>query len=178
MTLNVRLVRDVTAEELQRIMEDNLTSIAGADFELWETLPRLGERCLIVESPQKELLVISFDARDATRALLEGLNSMEQLNHDLAGLFLVDYVKPSRLIVLAPETPPGARTLQDSGLLESKTFRVIEVNGERALLVEDDRAERSASLKATPIGLEPKPSDDATVEPLSSEEDRFFKQIS
>ena len=32
---------------------------------------------------------------------------MEKLNHELASLFLVDYVRPSRLVVLAPEPPPG-----------------------------------------------------------------------
>ena len=174
MTLNVRIVRDVAAEELSRLVEDSVHSIAGSDFELWETLPRLGDRSLIVQDGDDELSIITFDVSDGNRALLAGLECMEKLNHELAGTFLVDYMKPSRLIVLAPTMPPGAKVLEGCGV-DARSFKVVEANGERGLLFEEDGADAGRSARATPIDLDSKRGDDADA--LSSEEDRFFQQL-
>ncbi len=177
MTLQLRTIKDITPEDLQGLVEDSIHSIAGEDNELWETLPRLGPRCLIVQGPNEELSVISFHATDASRALLEGLNCMEQLNHRLAPLFLVDYVKPSRLIVLAPESPPGVETLLGCGFVESKTFRVIEANGERGLLFEGAEQAQRASVTAARFGAARSTDDDSNVATLSSDEEQFFEQL-
>ena len=177
MTLKLRIVGDISPEELQGLVEESIHTVAGEDNELWETLPRLGERCLIVQSPNEELTVVSFDATNANRALVEGLTCMEQLNHRLAPLFLVDYVKPSRLIVLAPEPPPGVETLRACGFVESKTFKVIEANGERGLLFEGTDQGYRASVTAPRFGTERGRADETNVTTLSGEEEQFFEQL-
>ncbi len=176
MTLNLRIIGDISSDELQELVEDSLHTVAGEDNELWETLPRLGEHCLIVQNPKEELTVISFDATDATQALMQGLSCMEKLNHELAPLFLVDYIRPSRLIVLAPEPPPGVETLRGCGLVESKTFKVIEANGERGLLFEGVQA-RSAKVTVPSFGKDRDESDESDVTTLSTEEEQFFEQL-
>ncbi len=177
MTLKLRIVGDISSEELQGLVEDSLHTVAGEEHELWETLPRMGERCLIVQSPSDELTVISFDAANATRALMEGLTCMENLNHRLASLFLVDYVKPSRLIVLAPESPPGMEALRGCGFVESKTFKVVEANGERGLLFEDTAQSVRAPVAAPHFGADRDRSDESNVTELSTEEEQFFEQL-
>ncbi len=177
MTLKLRIVGDVSAEELQGLVEESLHDIAGEDHELWETLPRMGEHCLIVQNPNEDLAVVSFHAANATRALMEGLSCMEQLNHKLAPLFLVDYVKPSRLIVLAPEPPPGVETLLACGFVESKTFKVIEANGERGLLFETEGKAHRVSVTAARFGADRDRADESNVTALSTEEEQFFDQL-
>ncbi len=177
MTLKLRIVRDIGSEELHGLVEDSIHTVAGDEHELWETLPRLGECCLIVQSASEELTVISFDPANATRALMEGLTCMENLNHRLASLFLVDYVKPSRLIVLAPESPPGMEALRGCGFVESKRFKVVEANGERGLLFEDDAQADRASVAAPRFGTDRERSDESNVTELSNEEEQFFEQL-
>ena len=177
MTLNLRIIGDISSSELQEMVEDSLHSVAGEDNELWETLPRLGEHCLIVQNPKEELTVISFDATDATQALMQGLSCMEKLNHDLAPLFLADYVRPSRLVVIAPEPPPGMETLPGCGLVESKTFKVIEANGERGLLFEGAEQAHSASVATPRFGKDSDQSEESNEASLSSEEEQFFEQL-
>ena len=177
MTLNLRIIGDISSDELQELVEDSLHAVAGEDNELWETLPRLGEHCLIVQNSKEELTLISFDATDAAQALVRGLNCMEKLNHELAPLFLVDYVRPSRLVVLAPEPPPGVETLRGCGLVESKTFKVIEANGERGLLFEGVEQARSATVTVPRFGKDSSHTEETDVATLSTEEEQFFEQL-
>ena len=137
MTLQIRTITDVSSEELYKVIVDSLDALIGEGSALWENVPRFGEHCLVAVDQARELIVIGFHPSEPWRALMAGLTSMDQLNDKLAALLIKDYRKPARLIILSPERPPGAETLAECGSVTLRNFKIIEVNGERGLFLEE-----------------------------------------
>ena len=136
MSLAIRLATSVSPQRLRDLVVDNLTQMLGEGTRPWDDMPGMDDGCLGAVDAHNELVLVSFDGEDASRALLNGLTCMEALSSELATQLLSPYRKPARLLVLAPTPPPGASLLQGSGALEWMTFQVLSVNGEFGLLLE------------------------------------------
>lgn len=149
MPLSIRLATSVSPQRLRDLVVDNLAQLLGEGARPWDDMPSLHDGCLGAVDVRNELVLVSFDAEDASRALLSGLGCMEALSSDLAARLLSPYRKPGRLLVLAPTPPPGAGLFEGSGVLEWMTFRVLSVNGEFGLLLEP-AAPRQRALWAPP----------------------------
>ena len=136
MPLSIRLATNVSPQRLRDLVVENLTPLLGEGTRVWDDMPNLHDCCIGVLDARNDLVLISFDGDDASRALVNGLSSMEALGSDLAARLLSPYRKPSRLLVLTPVPPPGAGVLEASGFIDWATFRVLSVNGEFGLLLE------------------------------------------
>ena len=136
MPLSIRLASNVSPQRLRHLIVENLSALLGEGARVWDEVPSLHDCCFGVLDTRNDLILVSFDAEDPTRALLNGLTSMEALASDLAARLLTPYRKPSRLLVVAPAPPPGASVLEASGFIDWATFRVLSVNGEFGLLLE------------------------------------------
>jgi hypothetical protein len=168
MPLAIRLATHVSPQRLRDLIMDNLDALVGEGARAWDDMPALDDCCLGVLDAQNELTLVSFDPADPTRALTNGLGRMDELGSDLAARLLSPYRPPARLLVLAPEPPPGASALARSGFVDWATFRVLNVNGEFGLLLESGARERQPAS--------PRPGEDAEAA-LTGEERRFFQAI-
>jgi len=168
MPLAIRLATHVSPQRLRDLILDNLDALVGEGARVWEEMPALDDGCIGVMSAQNELILVSFDPADPIRALTNGLGRMDELGSDLAARLLRPYHPPSRLLVLAPEPPPGAAALVRSGFVDWATFRVLNVNGEFGLLLE-----ASGRKPAAPAAEGGEVAEGAA----GGEERRFFKAV-
>lgn len=176
MSLKIRTATDVAPEQLRNLVTDNLATLLGDGARLWKELAGLGDHCLLAIDPADELTVISFHAEEPAQALLAGLTCMDQLRSHLAALFLRDYRKPSRLLVLTPGTLPGAETLRQCGEVQSRSFQILSVNDELGLFLESSgREPDKPALAFQPEARSTKSEAKGPV--LSPEEEEFFGQM-
>ena len=173
MTLQIRTITDVSSEELYTIIVDSLDALVGEGCELWGTVARVGEHCIVAVDSAQELTLIGFHPSEPWRALMAGLSSMDQLNNELAALLIRDYRKPEKLIVLCPAEPPGAETLAQCARVSLRTFKVIEVNGERGLFLEKP-LESTAGETAPNLETRPRKAGESG---LTREEEDFFASV-
>lgn len=173
MTLHIRTITDVSSEELYTIIIDSLGELVGEGGEPWGTVPCIGEHCVVAVDRAGELTLIGFHPSEPWRALMAGLSSMDQLNNKLAAMLIKDYRKPARLIILSPAKPPGSETLAQFGLVTLRNFKVVEVNGERGLFLEEPL---ETSTGATDTSVEPR-SGKAGEPGLTREEEDFFASV-
>jgi hypothetical protein len=142
MPLAIRLATHVSPQRLRDLILDNLDALVGEGARAWDEMPALDDGCLGVMDAQNELILVSFDPADPHRALTNGLGRLDELGSDLAARLLRPYHPPSRLLVLAPQPPPGAAALARTGFVDWATFRVLNVNGEFGLLLESSGRQR------------------------------------
>ncbi len=173
MTLHIRTITDISSEELYAIIVDSLDMLIGEGGELWGTLPRVGEHCIVAVDSARELTLIGFHPSDSWHALRAGLTSMDQLNNELAALLIKDYRKPEKLIILSPADPPGAGTLTGCAPVTLRSFKVIEVNGERGLFLEE-ALETTTNETAANVETRPPKSGESG---LTREEEDFFASV-
>ncbi len=174
MTLQIRTITDISSEELYTIIVDSLDVLVGEGGELWGTVPRVGEHCIVAVDAARELTLIGFHPSDPWRALRAGLSCMDQLNNELAALLIRDYRKPGKLIVLSPEDPPGAGMLAQCAPVDLRSFKVIEVNGERGLFLDEPLETTTAREPAADVDTRPAKAGESG---LTREEEDFFASV-
>lgn len=179
-------------EELRTLLLDAADQLAGDNARVLEPrLPWDGHPILLVDAAQHPVLV-SFDSANPQAALLNGLNSVEMLTTALPWINRVydalgEKQLAPRLVVVSHEPPPGAATILDSCRdLRLLRFRVLRVNGETGLLLEDTRvtAPQTSTADTTPAPAPAAPVVRPVTEPagdtlpsLSTDEDNYFQQL-
>ena len=176
MSLKISTATDVAPEQLRNLVTDNLVTLLGDGARPWKEMAGLGDHCLLATDSADELTLISFHPEEPGQALLAGLSWMDQLRSNLAALFLRDYRKPSRLLVLTPGTLPGAETLRQCGEVQSLSFQVLSVNDELGLFLQPTgRKPEKPTFSFQP---DARSTDSEAKEPvLSAEEEEFFGQM-
>lgn len=183
--MNVRL-RDLTLttdEILRELIAESLPQVLGEGCRLIsDDLPFEGRHLLCLDAAGRPALV-TWDGRDAGRALLAGLAVIDGLSANRGLLYrlfpALFHGQPHgtalrsedlRLVVLAPRALPGAAYLQQAfPALSARSFRIVEVDERLGLL-----------LEPPPAGTETPPASpfraDAPEEPLlSGPEAHFFE---
>ena len=183
----------LTADEiLYKLVRDSLPNILGSSHEvIASNLPFEGNHILALDATQQPALV-SYDGRDGGRALLTGLGVLEGLTENQAilcrlypGLFnengsdgLTFGIEDVRLITLSPTPPPGGVHLQRAlPFLCPYTFRLLEVDGEIALLLEAPLPwAETAGTRGETAPAAPRATFRTGATALSAEEERYFAE--
>ena len=172
MTLQIHTVSEIDSSDLRSLVLDNLTALLGEGAQLVENMPQIDDCCLATSDTHDGPVLLSFDAVDPQRALLNGLVRLDQLGDEMAALFLQDYHPPTELLVLAPGAPPGLTLFGGPCPVSWRCIQVLSVNGEFGMMITPVIEETTA---AGPSPLELRPT---IVKPvLSSEEEQHFSQL-
>jgi hypothetical protein len=184
----------LTADEiLDKLVRDSLPNILGSPHKvIASNLPFEGNHILTLDAAQRPALV-SYDGRDGGRALLTGLGVLEGLTENQAilcrrlypGLFTKSGsdgpmfgIEDVRLITLSPTPPPGGAHLQRAlPSLYPYTFRLLEVDGEIALLLEAPLPwAETAGTRGETAPAAPRATFRTGATALSAEEERYFAE--
>lgn len=176
MSLLIQPVAEIDPRDLRTLVLDNLGTLLGDGSKPVDSLPDADECCLTATDPDGDPLLLSFDAQDPQRALLDGLCRMDLLDSDVATLFVHDYRPPARLLVLAPEPPPGMSLFDGRCAIGWQRLQVVSVNGELGILL-DTQAEEAATLPANveTIPFESRSDDEEAT--LNEAEEEHFNQL-
>lgn len=153
---------------------ETLPGLIGDHHLLDDAFPVPGDVLLALDAARRPTLV-SMGA-DPAAVLLAGLRAADMVAQQEPWLYrlypaLREAVLPARLIALAPQSPPGARTwLAALADVMIYTFRVVQVKGEYGLLLDKIRVAANHERRAAPVALKPSPP--AGV--LSEDEAAFF----
>ncbi len=195
MKLHIQAVEDYDRETLRTLLIDAADELVGPGSSVLEPmLPWDGHPILLVDAECRPVLV-SFDRDNSQAALLSGLRASDQLTLALPWVnqvyaALKQQQQPPRLIVVSAEPPPGNRAvLTDSQTITLLTCRVLRVNEDTGVLLEQvDREPRPAEVatatprqpQLVPVALAsraPEPTADQDLAPLSEQETAYFQQL-
>lgn len=178
-------------EELRALLLDAAEELAGPGAGVLEPrLPWDGHPILLVDAEQRPVLV-SFDNLNAQASLLSGLNATEMLSTALPWLnriyeALGEKQLAPKLVVVSRDAPPGSDpVLNQCACLRLFQFRALRVNGETGLLLEPLQATAAAVTPTASAAqpqpriqpVDPLPSHEQSLPPLSGEEDAYFQQL-
>ncbi len=172
-------------EQLRTLLIDAAQQLIGTGSSVLEPrLPWDGQPILLADATLHPVL-ISFDAEHSEPALLNGLRGVEQLSNALAWVNQVYDTLQQRqlapkLVVVSKEFPPGAQaTLGRCAELSLFRYRLLKVDGENAVWLENIRAALGEPRAApeTPAELAPQGASDDILPPLSEAESAYFKQL-
>jgi hypothetical protein len=143
MSSRIRAIPETSVHDLRQLVVDSIDQIVAAPQLLDAELPWEGGPLLVIDARQQPVL-ISFDVRDACRALFNGLAALDafESSHALLVRLLPELTDPSitgtpRLVVLVTEAPPALTFLaRMMPQLEVLTFRVLEINHQTGLFIE------------------------------------------
>jgi hypothetical protein len=172
MTLQIHAVTEIESSDLRSLVVDNLGALLGEGARLVENMPQIDGCCLATSDTHDGMVLISFDAVDPQRALLNGLARVDQLRSEMATLFLQDYQPPAALLVLSPEAPPGLTLFGKLCPVNWRSIQVLSVDGEFGMMIAPAVEETAA---AAPIPLECRPTIVESV--LNPEEEQHFSQL-
>lgn len=177
----------LTSEQILReLIVDALPQVLGEESSVVsDDLPFEGRHLLCLDANRRPALV-SFDARDGGRALLAGLLAVERLG-DNRGLLYRLYPAlfqgdggtladgDLRLVLLAPEAPPGMGYLARAfPALSVYTFRVLDIGGEIGLLIDPVASGQRADKRMPATQTAPFRCGLDAGQQLSAEEERYF----
>jgi hypothetical protein len=171
MTLQIHTVAEIDSSDLRNLVVDNLGALLGEGARLVENMPQIDDCCIATSDAYEGPMLLSFDAVDPQRALLTGLARMDQLNSEMAPLFLQEYHPPTGLLVLAPAAPPGLSLFRSSSI-SWQHIQVLSVNGEFGMVITPIDKKTTA---AEPIPLERRPT--IVESELNPEEEQHFSQL-
>jgi len=191
-------------EELRTLLIDAAEQLLGAGSTLLEAkLPWDGHPLLFADAETHPVLV-SFDPEQSQSALLNGLQTSEQLSNALPWVNQVydalgNRQLSVRLVVISRNYPPGSQTiLANCPQLTLYRYRTLSINGETGLWLErlgpgeqisHAPAEHAIPRIVTDTRAEPgEPEAETETErhatttahdlpPLSKEESSFFQQL-
>jgi hypothetical protein len=192
MSVRLRTIALTSDEILQELITDSLPHILGESCEvITHELPFEGHHILCLDAEQHPTLV-AYDGRDGGRALLAGLAVIDGLCDNRGMLYrlypalfrghahhsgAIFRSEELRLVILAPRALPGVAYLKHAfPALTTRTFRILEVDGNIGLLIEapqhgtgDIPADTGVPAPAAPFrsGI----AEDTT---LSAQEERYF----
>lgn len=193
MSIQIHAVPLAAAQDLRQLVINALEQFVEKPQLLDVELPWEGGPLLVIDAMQQPVL-ISFDARDATRAVLNGLAALEKFESNFALLARLHpklteppAASAPRLVILAHEQTPSLRNLGRSmPHAEIFTFRVFQVNGQTGLFIE--QVSRRSPLAYRPAsdgmrekdwlgsGAESSASAPAETE-LSAHEESYFRTL-
>jgi len=198
MKLCIERTESCDHEELRTLIIDAAEQLMGSGNTLLEAkLPWDGHPVLFADANGHPVL-ISFDSEQSQAALLNGLQTSEQLSNALPWVNQVyealgNQQLPVRLIVVSQSYPPGSETiLANCPQLTLYRFRTLNINGETGLWLEQpgnqpgNTVTNSAKPQVFPATTapEPEPEPDSPqvtsgneLPPLSEEESAFFQQL-
>jgi hypothetical protein len=172
MTLQIHVVTEIDSSDLRTVVVDNLGALLGEGGRLVENMPQIDGCCLATSDRYDGPVLLSFDAVDSQRALLNGLTWMDRLGSEMVTLFLQDYLPPTALLVLAPAAPPGLRLFSGPCPVSWRRIQLLSVNGELGMVVAS-ASEETATVEPHHLGHRP-----TIVEAvLNPEEERHFSQL-
>jgi hypothetical protein len=139
--LNIRPEPLPEGDRLRDLVLGSLESLLGSTTVLARSAPLEGEPALVLDG-QGELVVVTFDATDGSRALLAGLKALEGLTAAAPWMVrtLPDWPESAapdaaRLLVLAPAAPPGLARLGAPERVAAAEVRAVRVGEEVGLLI-------------------------------------------
>lgn len=194
MSIQIHAVPLSAAHDLRQLVVNALGQIIEAPQLLDTELPWEGGPLLAIDARQQPVLV-SFDAREATHAVFNGLAALDKFesNHALLARLHPKLMEPSimstpRLVILVGEQTAPIRNLGRSmPHAELMTFRVFQVNGQTGLFVEpliqrdtSTRYRRSTEEReASVFKFEPEPAVQVTQTEaeLSEQEEAYFRSL-
>jgi hypothetical protein len=172
MTLQIHVVTEIDSSDLRSLVVDNLGALLGEGGRLVENMPQIDGCCLAISDRHDGPVLLSFDAIDSQRALLNGLTWMDRLGSDMVTLFLQDYHLPTGLLVLTPAAPPGLTLFSGPCPVSWRRIQLLSVNGELGIVIAP-AAEETAAVEPHHLGCRP-----TIVESvLNPEEERHFSQL-
>jgi len=185
-------------EELRTLLIDAAEQLLGSGSTLLEAkLPWDGNPILFVDADGHPVL-ISFDPEQSQSALLNGLQTSEQLSSALLWVnqvyeALENRQLPVRLIIVSRDYPPGSQAiLSGCPQLALYRYRTLSINGETGIWLEQlnnpvegapmtgpaPRVVADDRPGATTHPAEPQQaSSDIELPSLSDEEASFFQQL-
>ncbi len=193
MSIQIRAVPLSAAHELRQLVINALGQIVEAPQLLDTELPWEGGPLLVIDAKQQPVL-ISFDEREPTRAVFNGLAALDKFesNYALLARLHPKLGEPSiastpRLVILVGEQTASIRNLGRSmPHAELLAFRVFQVNGQTGLFIEPlatgasqtryriPTEEREANL----FKFEPERSHETQRETeLSAQEETYFRSL-
>jgi hypothetical protein len=197
MSIQIHAVPLSAAHDLRQLVVNALGQIVEAPQLLDTELPWEGGPLLAIDARQQPVL-ISFDLRDATRAVFNGLAAVDKFDSNRALLARLHpklaepaVMRTSRLIILVGENTASIRNLaQSMPHAELLRFRVFQVHGQTGLFIEPlitrsspARHERSADEReASRFRFQPEP-EPVTVSAasqeaeLSDQEETYFRSL-
>ena len=188
MTLTIETAKTPDREQLRRLLLDATEQLIGTGNNILEPrLPWDGQPMLLADADLHPVLV-SFEPDHSEAALLNGLRGVEQLCNALPWInqvyaTLQQQQRPPRLVVVAPEFPPGAvAVLRACPELSLYRYRLLSVNGEIALWLErlDPTPAALPAQEASPqqtTGALPQQASNDILPPLSEAENAYFQQL-
>jgi len=198
MRLCIETAESCDREELRTLLIDAAEQLLGTGHTLLEAkLPWDGHPVLFANNDGHPVL-ISFDPEQSQSALLNGLQTSEQLSDALPWVNQVyealgNQQLPVLLIVVSHSYPPGSQAILAScAQMELYRYRTLSINGETGLWLErlgdqcsdtptTDAKPRTLSDSISPVAAhtpEPPPVTSGNeLPPLSDEESAFFQQL-
>lgn len=188
MKLKIETAQNCDREQLRDLLLGASEQLVGAGSQVLE--PRLrweGQPILLADAGLHPVL-ISFDPDSSETALLNGLSGVERLLSALPWInqvyeALQQQQRSARLVVVAPDFPPGASAvLHGCTELSLFRYRALSVNGESGVWLEqlNTVVHSSAAPQAAPQidtdTLPPQASNDI-LPPLSDAESAYFQQL-
>ncbi|WJW75984.1 hypothetical protein QVG61_02520 [Thiohalobacter sp. IOR34] len=167
MSHEIRPIEQLEPARLGQLLTENLQRLFGNDARI-QPMPTLDtEQCLLIECGRGQCLAC-FDLQDANRALLNGLIALDQVARETG-----DDSTPPRLLILSPEPPAGNCLLSQLRGFEWRSCRLLEVDGEPALLIEPAAVPMVTAGPASPC----QHPGEKNGEGLSPEESAFFDHL-
>lgn len=193
MSIQIHAVPLAAAHDLRQLVINALGQFIDGPALMDAELPWEGGPLLAMDARQQPIL-ISFDARDATRAVFNGLAALDKFesNHALLARLHPKLAEPSvastpRLVILVGEQTPSLRHLGRSmPHAEMLVFRVFQVNGQTGLFIEPLSAQgavarhgpAAAAYDVSGFRFEPEPASAAAAEAeLTAQEEAYFRTL-
>jgi len=199
MKLCIETAESCDQEELRTLLIDAAEQLLGTGSTLLEAkLPWDGHPVLFADADGHPVL-ISFDPEQSQPALLNGLQTSEQLSNALPWVNQVYEALGNRqlsvrLIVVSRDYPPGSETILAScPQLAIYRYRTLSINGETGLWLErlGGLSENTPSTDVKPRVVPDSAPEPAThtpeeppqlasgseLPPLTDEESAFFQQL-
>lgn len=189
MKLAIQRQTDIDPEGLRALLLDALDELAGPGHCLLEPMLAWEGHPLLLADADARPVLVSFDLRDSSAALLNGLQACDRLT---AGLAWVNQVYPAlkqreeapRLIVVTAGAPPGAQcALAGCAGLELFSCEVLSVNDSQGVLLErrwgnaPQPRPTAAAIPSTLVPVSQDIVDDTRLPALNEQESAYFQQL-
>ena len=189
MSLHIRAVAPPAAGRLRQLLLDALPHLLGANTQALPSAGHLPVDTLVAVDAYQRLWVLSFTTHEPGRALLDGMQALQQVRSLLPWLKQARLVSPDveecSLLVLSPDLPDGSTELCLRAGIDWRRLRFLEVNGELGLLIEPAEPLALQLVQVQPQApvpaATPRP---ASLKPLdrngpglSPEEEAFFQHL-
>jgi len=188
MKLKIETAQNCDREQLRKLLLEASEQLVGGGNHVLEARLRWEGQPILLADADLHPVLVSFDPDSSEAALVNGLQGVERLRSALPWINQVydplqQRQQSARLVVVAPEFPPGAEAvLHSCADLNLLRYRVLSVNGESGLWLErlsGVAAARSTPKAATQVDAErlPEQASNDILPALSEAENAYFQQL-